>query len=300
MPPRDANSRRKVLSCRPTQIGEVPRHGHDTKGRGGGSRQHEVAARSCARARLAARPLARPRPGSARLAGATSLALRRARSRRISRSSWAPHRSDGCGRRASCTRAGLCSIRWDRRALRESRWTAASHSLVGLPLNTAAIRRGAVADAAARAAGHERTRSTMRRLRLDLGCHSRRVCRGAPAVRARARGTRRRRRNGHRPMACPRRLPRGAGASARRSVSARRPTPISRTALRLAREACALAPRDSMTLTLASGALTLAHRLEDADRLLERALALDPWSPIAWLRRGWASAYRGDSRRRDP
>jgi tetratricopeptide (TPR) repeat protein len=46
---------------------------------------------------------------------------------------------------------------------------------------------------------------------------------------------------------------------------------------------------------LASGALTLAHRLEDADRLLERALALDPWSPIAWVRRGWASAYRGDS-----
>jgi AraC-like DNA-binding protein len=66
-------------------------------------------------------------------------------------------------------------------------------------------------------------------------------------------------------------------------------------ALRLAREACTLAPSDSLTLTLASGALTLAHRLEDADRLLERALALDPWSPIAWVRRGWASAYCGDS-----
>lgn len=65
-------------------------------------------------------------------------------------------------------------------------------------------------------------------------------------------------------------------------------------ALRLAEEACALAPADSLTLALASGALTLAHRLDDADRLLERALALDPWSPIAWLRRGWSSAYYGD------
>jgi AraC-like DNA-binding protein len=64
--------------------------------------------------------------------------------------------------------------------------------------------------------------------------------------------------------------------------------------LRLAEEACALAPFDSMTLTLASGALTLAHRLDDADRLLAKALALDPWSPVAWLRRGWVSAYQGD------
>jgi tetratricopeptide (TPR) repeat protein len=49
-----------------------------------------------------------------------------------------------------------------------------------------------------------------------------------------------------------------------------------------------------MALTLASGALTLAHHLEDADRLLERALALDPWLPYAWIRRGWASAYMDD------
>jgi AraC-like DNA-binding protein len=65
-------------------------------------------------------------------------------------------------------------------------------------------------------------------------------------------------------------------------------------ALRLAEEAQALAPMDSMTLTLASGALTLTHRLEAADRLLEKALAYDPRSAVAWLRRGWSSAYFGD------
>jgi len=66
-------------------------------------------------------------------------------------------------------------------------------------------------------------------------------------------------------------------------------------AIRLAGDACRLAPTDSLALTLASGALTLAHRLDEADRLLDRALALDPGSPWAWLRRAWASAYSGDA-----
>lgn len=66
------------------------------------------------------------------------------------------------------------------------------------------------------------------------------------------------------------------------------------TALQLVARAQTLAPNDALALTLASGALTLAHRLDDADRLLERALALDPWLPYAWVRRGWASAYAGD------
>jgi AraC-like DNA-binding protein len=65
-------------------------------------------------------------------------------------------------------------------------------------------------------------------------------------------------------------------------------------ALRLAAEVCTLAPNDALALTLASGALTLAHRLDVADRLLEQALALDPWLPYAWVRRGWASVYMGD------
>jgi AraC-like DNA-binding protein len=62
----------------------------------------------------------------------------------------------------------------------------------------------------------------------------------------------------------------------------------------LADAACALAPGDALVLTLAAGALTLAGELEPADRLVERALAIDPWAPWAWLRRGWLSAYRGD------
>lgn len=65
-------------------------------------------------------------------------------------------------------------------------------------------------------------------------------------------------------------------------------------AIRLAADASRLAPGDSLSLTLASGALTLAHRLEEAERLLDRALALDPGSPWAWVRRAWASAYSGD------
>lgn len=64
-------------------------------------------------------------------------------------------------------------------------------------------------------------------------------------------------------------------------------------ALQLAEDARTLGTNDALALTLASGALTLAHRLEDADRLLERALALDPWLPYAWVRRGWASVYMG-------
>jgi AraC-like DNA-binding protein len=74
-------------------------------------------------------------------------------------------------------------------------------------------------------------------------------------------------------------------------------TPLEDTAraVRLAAEACRLAPADSLVLTLASGALTLAHRLDEADRLLDRALVLDPGSPFAWVRRAWASAYSGDA-----
>jgi AraC-like DNA-binding protein len=65
--------------------------------------------------------------------------------------------------------------------------------------------------------------------------------------------------------------------------------------LSLAVEASEREPGDAMTQMLASSAMVLAHRLNDADRLCERALALDPWSPFAWIRRGWLSAYGGDS-----
>jgi AraC-like DNA-binding protein len=63
---------------------------------------------------------------------------------------------------------------------------------------------------------------------------------------------------------------------------------------RLAEEAYDLSPHDALTVTLSSGALVLAHHLEEGDRRLERALALDPWLAYAWIRRGWMSAYLGD------
>jgi AraC-like DNA-binding protein/Flp pilus assembly protein TadD len=63
---------------------------------------------------------------------------------------------------------------------------------------------------------------------------------------------------------------------------------------RLADEAQQLAPDDALTLTLSSGALVLTHRLDEAERRLERALALDPGLAYAWIRRGWMSAYLGD------
>lgn len=65
-------------------------------------------------------------------------------------------------------------------------------------------------------------------------------------------------------------------------------------ALRLADEAARLAPHDALALSLCSGALTLTRQLANADRLIERSLALDPWSPWGWVRRGWLSAYMGD------
>src|SRR6185312_8243287 len=65
--------------------------------------------------------------------------------------------------------------------------------------------------------------------------------------------------------------------------------------LQLAQEAYELAPNDALTLTLSSGALVLARRLEEADLRLEHALALDPGLAYAWVRRGWMSAYLGDS-----
>lgn len=65
--------------------------------------------------------------------------------------------------------------------------------------------------------------------------------------------------------------------------------------LRLAEEAAHLAPHDALVLSLCSGALTLAGQLGPADRLIERALATEPWSPWGWVRRGWLSAYAGDS-----
>jgi AraC-like DNA-binding protein len=66
-------------------------------------------------------------------------------------------------------------------------------------------------------------------------------------------------------------------------------------ARQLAQEAEALAPDNALALTWCSGALVLVHQIEAADRLIERALAIDPHSPLAITRRAWLSAYLGDS-----
>ena len=68
-----------------------------------------------------------------------------------------------------------------------------------------------------------------------------------------------------------------------------------RRASDLAAAAVARAPFDALVLTLASGAQTLAGHLVAAEHLIERSLAIEPWSPWAWIRRGWLSAYAGDS-----
>lgn len=64
--------------------------------------------------------------------------------------------------------------------------------------------------------------------------------------------------------------------------------------LKLAEEAARLAPHDALVLSLSSGALTLARKLSEADRLIERSLAMEPWSAPSWIRRAWLSAYQGD------
>jgi AraC-like DNA-binding protein len=64
--------------------------------------------------------------------------------------------------------------------------------------------------------------------------------------------------------------------------------------LKLAEEAARLAPHDGLVLSLSSGALTLARKLSEADRLIERSLAIEPWSASGWIRRAWLSAYQGD------
>jgi AraC-like DNA-binding protein len=93
-------------------------------------------------------------------------------------------------------------------------------------------------------------------------------------------------------------LPKAAAAWcwAQRAAHSFGPTPAADRgrAYRLAEEAHRLAPDDALTLALSSGALVLLHRLDDADRRLERALALDPLLAYAWVRRGWMSAYLGD------
>lgn len=63
----------------------------------------------------------------------------------------------------------------------------------------------------------------------------------------------------------------------------------------LSEEAVRLDPSDPMTLFMASSGLSLAHRVREADRLIERVIALAPGSAVFWARRGWLSVYAGDT-----
>lgn len=73
------------------------------------------------------------------------------------------------------------------------------------------------------------------------------------------------------------------------------PEQDSARARELVEQAERLASDDSMALTLCSGTLALLHSVDAADRLVERALAIDPYSPLAVSRRAWLSVYQGDS-----
>ncbi len=66
-------------------------------------------------------------------------------------------------------------------------------------------------------------------------------------------------------------------------------------ALALAARARRLDRGDSLALTILSGAYTLAHDLEIADALIEKALLLDSGSSWAWARSAWIRCYRGES-----
>ncbi len=63
------------------------------------------------------------------------------------------------------------------------------------------------------------------------------------------------------------------------------------------RRALALAPDDPEVLTLVAGALSLTRRLDEAEDLIARSLALDPCQPEALRRLGFIQNFRGDGRR---
>jgi adenylate cyclase len=66
-------------------------------------------------------------------------------------------------------------------------------------------------------------------------------------------------------------------------------------ALSLARRSAVLHSDEPLTLTARSAIHIMASEFETADRLLSRALALDPTSAWAWGRSGWLHSYRGQS-----
>jgi tetratricopeptide (TPR) repeat protein len=62
------------------------------------------------------------------------------------------------------------------------------------------------------------------------------------------------------------------------------------------RRALALAPDEPEILTLGAGVLSLTRRLDEAEALATRSLALDPYQPEAMRRLGFIRNFRGDGR----
>ncbi len=58
--------------------------------------------------------------------------------------------------------------------------------------------------------------------------------------------------------------------------------------------ALAIAPDDPEVLMLTAGVMSLTRRLDDAELLLNRSIALDPNQPEAWRRRGYIQNFRGN------
>jgi hypothetical protein len=70
-------------------------------------------------------------------------------------------------------------------------------------------------------------------------------------------------------------------------------------ALALAQRALHLDRGDPRVLTILSGTYTLAHDLDTAEALVDKALLLAPSSAWAWTRSGWIHCYRGNAHEAD-
>lgn len=72
------------------------------------------------------------------------------------------------------------------------------------------------------------------------------------------------------------------------------PTADLARARQLVEQASEASSQDALALALCGGTLALAHRVHEADAIIQTAVAQDSSLAIAWLRRGWSSAYLGD------
>jgi adenylate cyclase len=73
----------------------------------------------------------------------------------------------------------------------------------------------------------------------------------------------------------------------------RTPGPEQDEARRLAVRALSLDDENSLTLAVLGNAATMIGDLDQADLLIGKCLAIDPYCAMAWQRRGWIATYRG-------